>query len=79
VNDLVGTLHAFGRLFDRLGIPYAIMGGVGGPHLRPAAAHLRRGLHHHPRPGSPAGTVRGGRAGPLGVEAKLDEVLAARE
>jgi hypothetical protein len=27
VNDLVGTLHAFGRLFDRLGIPYAIMGG----------------------------------------------------
>ena len=27
MNDLVGTLHAFGRLFDRLGIPYAIMGG----------------------------------------------------
>lgn len=26
MNDLVGTLHAFGRLFDRLGIPYAIMG-----------------------------------------------------
>lgn len=46
MNDLVGTLHAFGQLFDRLGIPYAIMGGW---------------------------------AGPLGVEAKLDEVLAARE
>jgi hypothetical protein len=27
VNDLVGTLHAFARLFDRLSIPYAIMGG----------------------------------------------------
>lgn len=27
MNDLVGTLHAFGRLFDRLAIPYAIMGG----------------------------------------------------
>lgn len=27
MNDLVGTLHAFGRLFNRLGIPYAIMGG----------------------------------------------------
>lgn len=27
MNDLVGTLHAFGRLFDRLAVPYAIMGG----------------------------------------------------
>jgi hypothetical protein len=27
VNDLVGTLHGFARLFDRLGTPYAIMGG----------------------------------------------------
>ena len=27
MSDLVETLHAFGRLFDRLGIPYAIMGG----------------------------------------------------
>ncbi len=27
MNDLVGTLHEFTRLFDRLGIPYAVMGG----------------------------------------------------
>ena len=27
MNDLVGTLHSFAGLFDRLGIPYAIMGG----------------------------------------------------
>ena len=27
MTDLVGTLHAFGRLFDRLGVPYAIMEG----------------------------------------------------
>ena len=27
MSDLADTLHAFGRLFDRLGIPYAIMGG----------------------------------------------------
>ncbi len=27
MNDLVGTLHEFASLFDRLGIPYAIMGG----------------------------------------------------
>lgn len=27
MNDLVGTLHDFARLFDRLVIPYAIMGG----------------------------------------------------
>ena len=27
MSDLVRTLHSFASLFDRLGIPYAIMGG----------------------------------------------------
>jgi hypothetical protein len=49
MTDLTTVIHDLVDVFDRLGLPYAIMGGI---------------------------AVR---AGPPGVEAKLDEVLAARE
>ncbi len=70
MSDLVRTIHEFAEMFDRLRIPYAIMGGWA----------VR--LYGLPRPTYDIDfTITADRsrlAEPLGVAEKLEEVLASR-
>lgn len=64
MSDLIRTLHNFAALFERLQVPYAIMGGW---------AVRMYGL---PRPTTQAYMRRWAKE--LGVAEKLEEVLASR-
>jgi len=74
MTDLTAVIHDLVHIFDRLGMPYAIMGGI--------AARARDLLDVQDvlfTQGELDEPYLRRWAGPLGVEAKLDEVLATRE